>query len=131
MRRGRSQRAPGGRPSRCERLHQMVDVLRWLYLGEHMLDPAVRTDGEGGALVSEVRPAGELLVDPDAEGLGHPVTIVRKETIGQRVLLTELHVALHAVGRDAEQLDAGTGHTCPAVTQATRLRCAAGRVVLR
>src|SRR5687767_1709760 len=131
MRRGRSRRAPGGRPSRCERLHQMVDVLRWLDLGEDMLDPAVRTDDEGGALVSEVRPAGELLLDPDAEGLGHPVPIVREETVGQRVFLTELHVALHAVGGDTEELDAGAGHAGPAVTKATRLGGAAGRVVLR
>src|SRR5688572_3871427 len=98
MRRGRSRRAPGGRPSRRERLHQMVDVLRRLDLGEDMLDAAVRTDDEGGALVSEVRPTRELLLDPDAEGLGHPVTIVREETVRQRVLLPELHMALHAVG---------------------------------
>src|SRR5437773_8644801 len=89
-------RSRGG-PAR-QRAEQEVDVCIRLDAWQDGLDSAVRPDHEGRALVAVVRTPGERLLDPDPEGLGDRMSLVREEPVREPVFLAELDVALHRVG---------------------------------
>lgn len=65
---------------------------RNLDVREYLCDATVGIDDDRCPLNAHVLASIERLLLPDAEGVGKPMTLVRKKTVGQLVFLAEFPV---------------------------------------
>src|SRR5215217_870377 len=96
-----------------------------------LADLAVAVDQKGGALDAHGRLAVHVLLPPGAVALGHLVADVGEEGKVEAVLVAELAVARHVVGRDAQHHGAPGLQVRGTVPEGASLPGAAGSVVLR